>query len=276
MPDVTAHGIDLHYIDSGSGSASIVFAHGLLMNHSMFEAQRQALGVRYRVLAYDHRGQGDSAPGSAYDMDCLTEDAVELIRATASAPCHFVGLSMGGFVGMRLAARYPELVRSLCLLDSSARAEPFANRLRYRVLNGLARVLGPGALVERMLPVLFGASFLSDPARAVERERWSHHLKSLPQRIVGPVAGVVSREGIESELKYIRCPTLVLVGDEDHTTPRSESEYIVANIANARLEVIAPAGHSSSIEAPAAVTAALLQFLTEVDAKREVEAVLAA
>ncbi len=264
MPMVTANGVDLHYVETGSG-VPIVFAHGLLMDHSMFEAQRQALSERYRVLAYDHRGQGDSAPAEAYDMDSLCEDAVDLVRATGSAPCHFVGLSMGGFVGMRLAARYPELVRSLTLLDSSARGEPFGSRVRYRVLNGLARVFGPGALVDRVLPVLFGHTFVGDPARALERERWAHHLKSLPQRIVGPVAGVLARDGIEGELQYIRCPTLVLVGDEDETTPRSEAERIAAGIAGARLEVIGPAGHSSSIEAPAAVTAALLAFLTEVD-----------
>lgn len=264
MPVVTANGLDLHYVESGSG-APIVFAHGLLMDHSMFDAQRQALSERFRVLAYDHRGQGDSAPGETYDMDSQCEDAVGLIRATGMSPCHFVGLSMGGFVGLRLAARYPELVRSLTVLDSSARAEPFGNRVRFRILNGLARVFGPHALATRVLPVLFGHTFLGDPARALERARWLHHLQSLPARIVGPVAGVLSREGVEGELQFIRCPTLVLVGDEDETTPRAEAERIAAGIAGARLEVIGPAGHSSSIEAPAAVTAALLAFLTEVD-----------
>ena len=77
---------------------------------------------------------------------------------------------------------------------------------------------------------------------------------------------MLGRDGVVDELKYIRCPTLVLVGNEDRATPVAESERIAAGIPGARLEVITPAGHSSSIEAPAAVTAALLQFVTAVDA----------
>jgi len=267
MPTFTTpHGIDLNYVDSGAGEHTVVFAHGLLMDHGMFEAQRQELGVRYRILAYDHRGQGDSAPAEdGYDMDSLTEDAVALITAQVTGPCHFVGLSMGGFVGMRIAARYPELLRSLTLIDSSARAEGFVDRWRYRLLNSLARVLGPGALLRFIRPVVFGQSFLRDPSRRIERERWEHHLQSLPRRIVGPISGVLNRSGVESELAYIRCPTLVIVGNEDQTTPVIEAEYMVKGIANARLEVVSPSGHSSSIEAPAAVSAALLQFLTAVD-----------
>ena len=266
MPTATANGIDLNYVESGQGSHSVVFSHGLLLDHHMFEAQRQALQNRYRVIAYDHRGQGDSAPAAGgYDMDSLTEDAVDLIRATGSVPCHFIGLSMGGFVGMRLAARYPELVRSLTLLNTSAMPESLAQRLRYRAMQAVVALSGPGPLLSQVLPVMFGASFRNDPARRAELERWVHHVRSLPRRIVGPVGGVIGRAAIIDELKYIRCPTLVLTGDEDHTTPPAQAERIVSQIAGARLVRLTNCGHSSAIEAPEAVNRAIAEFLASVD-----------
>lgn len=265
MPNATANGIDLNYVESGHGPETVVFSHGLLLDHHMFEAQRHALEDRYRVIAYDHRGQGDSAPAAGgYDMDSLTEDAVDLIRGTASTPCHFIGLSMGGFVGMRLAARYPELVRSLTLLNTSAAPESLGQRVRFRAMQAVVALFGPGPLLSQVLPVMFGTSFRNDPARAAELERWVHHVRSLPRRIVGPVGGVIGRAGIIDELKYIRCPTLVLTGDEDHTTPPAQAQRIASQIAGARLVQLAGCGHSSTIEAPEAVNRAIAEFLASV------------
>ncbi len=267
MPIATANGIDLNYVESGQGARTVVFAHGLLLDHHMFEAQRHALRNDYRVIAYDHRGQGDSAPAAGgYDMDSLTEDAVDLIRGTQSAPCHFIGLSMGGFVGMRLAARYPELVRSLTLLNTSAMPDPLIKRLRFRAMQAFVSMFGPGPLLSQVLPVMFGSTFRNDPARRAELERWIHHVQSLPRRIVGPVGGVIGRAAILDELKYIRCPTLVLTGDEDATTPPAEAERIVGQIAGARLVRLVGCGHTSTIEAPDAVNRAIADFLASVDA----------
>ncbi|MBK8067727.1 MAG: alpha/beta fold hydrolase [Rhodanobacteraceae bacterium] len=267
MPTATANGIDLSYVESGQGAQTVVFAHGLLFDQHMFEPQRRALEDRYRVIAYDHRGQGDSAPAAGgYDLDTLTEDAVDLIRSTQSTPCHFIGLSMGGFVGLRLAARYPELVRSLTLLSTSATAEPLARRMRYRAMQAVCALFGPGPLVGAVLPVMFGPSFRNDPARRAELERWIHHVQSLPRRIVGPVGGVVGRADVTGELKYIRCPTLVLVGEEDRTTPPHEAELLAREIRGAKLVRVPRCGHNSAIEAPEAVSAAIAGFLAGIDA----------
>ena len=265
MPTIAANGIELHYVESGDGPQTVVFAHGLLLDQHMFEAQRLALSKRYRVIAYDHRGQGDSAPtAGGYDMDTLTDDAAALIRALGAAPCHFVGLSMGGFVGMRLAARYPELLRSLCLLNTSADAETLVARLRYRAMQAFVGLFGAAPLLPQVLPLMFGKSFREDPARRETLQRWMHHVHSLPRRIVGPVGGVIGRAAIFEELKDIRCPTLVLTGDEDHTTTPMQAQRIVSAISGARLLSLSSCGHSSTIEAPHAVTEAIADFLNGV------------
>src|SRR5438105_1818396 len=107
MARMRLNGADIHYEDTGPGPAgTIVFSHGLLWSSRMFAPQVEALRGRFRCIAYDHRGQGrtEVTPGG-YDMDTLADDAAALIEALGVAPVHFVGLSMGGFVGMRLAAR---------------------------------------------------------------------------------------------------------------------------------------------------------------------------
>ena len=265
MPTTPANGIDLNYQESGSGPSTIVFAHGLLMDLHLYDAQRAALSDRYRCIAYDHRGQGESSPDGPFDMDTLTEDAVDLIRATGSGPCHFVGLSMGGFVGIRLAARYSELVRSLVLLNSSASGERVRKQFRFRAMQAITGLFGPAPLVGQILPLMFGRSFRADPVNAVVLERWRHHLQSLPRRIVGPVGGVIGRAAVLDELAAIRCPTLVVVGDEDHTTPPAEAQRIADGVRGARLVTLPRCGHSSSVEAADEVNRLLGEFFATVD-----------
>src|SRR5438128_2311715 len=104
MPRTTVNGADLYYEDTGSGREAILFAHGLLWSGRMFDAQVAALKGRYRCVTFDFRGQGQSEiTTTGYDMDTLAEDAAALIQRLGIAPCHFLGLSMGGFIGMRLA-----------------------------------------------------------------------------------------------------------------------------------------------------------------------------
>ncbi|HET9182447.1 MAG TPA: alpha/beta hydrolase [Candidatus Angelobacter sp.] len=68
MPMMKVNGVELFYKESGSGHETIVFSHGLLMDHAMFEAQRGAFEKRYRVIAYDHRAQGQSADPGRFSL----------------------------------------------------------------------------------------------------------------------------------------------------------------------------------------------------------------
>jgi pimeloyl-ACP methyl ester carboxylesterase len=233
----------------------------------MFDAQVAALRGRYRCISWDHRGQGLSAPGTGrvVSVEQVTDDAIALMRALALPAAHFVGLSMGGFVGMRLAARHPALLRSLVLLDTSADPEPAENVPRYRLLNVVARWFGLRAVAGRVMPIMFGRTFLGDPARAEERTLWRTRLVGNARGIYRAVNGVIERAGVVDELARITCPTLVLVGEEDVATVPAKSERIRDLIAGATLVRIPEAGHSSSVEQPAAVTAALAAFLQQVD-----------
>src|SRR3546814_10884691 len=110
----------------------------------MFAAQTAHRQGRYRVIAYDHRGQGRSADDAAtsISMETVYADAVALIEALKLGAVHFAGLSMGGFVAMWLGARRPDLIRSLILMATSAAPEPPEHVPKYRKLHFIARWLG--------------------------------------------------------------------------------------------------------------------------------------
>jgi 3-oxoadipate enol-lactonase len=263
MPRMAIHGADLYYEEHGDGPETIVFAHGLLWDRRLFAPQIAALADRYRCIAFDFRGHGESqVTADGYDMDTLTEDAAELIRVLGCAPCHFAGLSMGGFVAMRLAIRHPELIRSLMLLETSADPEPEENLTRYRFLRFIARWLGMGIVARPVLKILFGKTFLADPARADLREEFRRRLVANDRiGVHRAVLGVITRQGITDQLDAIQKPTLILVGDQDVATVPAKAERIHARIAGSILRVIPGAGHTSTLEEPAAVTRALEEFL---------------
>ena len=253
----------MYYEDTGGSFAeTILFSHGLLWSGKMFADQVQHLKSRYRVVTYDHRGQGQSeVTATGYDMDTLTADAVALIKVLNIAPCHFAGLSMGGFVGMRLAARHSELVKRLILMETSAMAEPAENIPRYNMLNNVVKILGTWPVKGAVMKIMFGQKFLNDPGRQTLRSYWAKELLKNKRSITRAVVGVTARVGVEEELINIKCPTLIIVGDQDVATVPDKARFIHSKIPQSKLVVIPGAGHTSSVEEPELVNRALDEFL---------------
>src|SRR5215467_4339172 len=236
MPIIRVNGAGIYYEEHGTGPGTIVFAHGLLWSCRMFDDQVTALKDRYRCIAFDFRGQGKSEiTRDGYDMETLYEDAAALIEALDCAPCHFVGLSMGGFIAMRLAARRPNLIKSLMLLETSADPEPSENIPKYRQLSFIVRWLGPRLVFNQVMPIMFGQKFLTDPARAEQRQEWGRRGVSNHRiGITRALTGVITRKSIYDEIEKIHVPTLIIVGDQDVATVPAKSERIHERIAGSR------------------------------------------
>jgi 3-oxoadipate enol-lactonase len=268
MPHIDVNGTRIHYTDTGGSGPVIVFSHGLLFDTRMFDAQIAALKDKYRCIAFDHRGQGQSAiPDSGYDMDTLSLDAAELIRDLGVAKCHFVGLSMGGFVAQRLAVNHSELLCSVTILDSAADPEPKKNLKGYRFLNLLMRWLGAWSIVGSVMPILFGQSFLADESRKKIRDTWRERLKQLSRKGTPlAVKGVLERGSFSDQLPKITLPTLIIVGTEDVATVPAKSDAMHAAIKGSELIYIPNAGHSAPIENPQAVTQVIETFISSVEA----------
>jgi pimeloyl-ACP methyl ester carboxylesterase len=250
MPSIFVNGVNLYYEEHGAGEETIVFAHGLLWSHKMFEAQISALSQSYRVIAYDHRGQGKSEVKGPFDMDTVADDAIALIDTLQLGKVHFAGLSMG------------DLVKSLILLETSANAEPVENLPKYKTLNGIVKWVGIiPPVANKVMHIMFAESWLEDKANQSAIKRWKKELMGNRKSITGPVEGVIYRKGVEEELGRIGCPTLVIVGDEDVATKPEKAKVIQMGIPGARLHVIPGAGHSSCIEKPVIVSQLLKDWL---------------
>jgi 3-oxoadipate enol-lactonase len=259
---VEANGTSLAVETTGSGP-TIVFSHGLLWSGALYAAQVAELSKRYCCITYDHRGHGASpASLTPYSMETLADDAAALVVKLGVAPCHFVGLSMGGFVGMRLAARRPELVRSLTLIDTAADSEPLLNRPRYRALLALEAVVGVRPLLRLVMPIMFGDKFIHDTGRVRDRERAVAILTKLdgaPLRAA--VEAVLRRKPVFKELGHISVPTLVLHGAADRAVRMPRARAMADAIRGAQFVVVPEAGHSSTFEEPDFVTQQLAAFL---------------
>ncbi len=266
MPLLRVDGAELYFEDTKDGAAPVLFSHGLLWNLRMYDSQVAHLRGRYRCVAYDHRGQGQSRDdGSPYDMERLTEDAAQLIRRLGLGPCIFVGLSMGGFVGLRLAAQRPELVRGLVVIESAADPEPRATIPKYRAMELITRCCGFRVLLSPIMKIMFGGSFLRDPNRAAERRAMEQSILALdPARIRRALEAVVTRSGVEDLLPLIQAPTLVLHGTEDAAIAEARARRTATLIPGAAWKDVPRAGHTSTVEEPAAVNAALDAFLSAV------------
>lgn len=266
MPTIAVNGTKLYYEDTGPGSTgqTIAFSHGLLWGTELFAPQIAALRGRYRCIAWDHRGQGrsDADHRDTISLELVWQDAARLLEQLGTGPVHFCGLSMGGFVAMRMAAFRPDLVRSLILIETSSEQEPLENVKRYRLLTRVVKLLGPRVVMRRVREIMLGKTILTDAARRGEVERFSE-LMSRRKDIWRAVNGVIDRAPIHGDLGRIAAPTLILVGEEDVATPPEKAERLAAGIPGARLVRVPRAGHSSTVEEPAAVLAAVEEFLAK-------------
>jgi 3-oxoadipate enol-lactonase len=163
---------------------------------------------------------------------------------------------------MRLAARHPELVRSLVLLDTSSGPEPKENIPRYKLLAAVYTWFGIRPVRKPVEKIMFGPTYLADPSSRAEIDAWVDDLSGMDRRgIKKAIYGVIERSAIHDELGRIGAPTLVAVGADDVATTRDKSEAIAAAIPGSRLEIIPDAGHSSSIEQPQLVADLIEGFI---------------
>ena len=119
---IKANDIEVNYELSGKkGAQVVVLSHSLSSSLLMWNPQMDALNPYFQVLRYDIRGHGGSdAPSGAYTLELLAEDVVKLLDALGIDRVHFVGLSLGGMIGQRLAVNASHRLKSLTLCDTAA------------------------------------------------------------------------------------------------------------------------------------------------------------
>lgn len=259
MPEIQVNGVRLHYVEQGSGSEAVVFSHSYLVDWSHFKPQIDALSDRYRCIAFDHRGHGGSErPKHGYDMENLYADAVAFIEAMNCAPVHFVGLSTGGFIGLRLGFRRPDLLRTLTLMGTSAEAEPAPQRFQYEMMMRMVRVVGTRPFAPYIMSLFFSKRSRRDPALAAELNRFRQMMiDNDNDAMIKFGRGIFARESVLDRLAEIAVPALVITGEEDKSQPPARAHRIANGIQRSELLIVPNAAHISTVDRPEAVNAAL-------------------
>jgi 3-oxoadipate enol-lactonase len=261
MPMLTANGIEIHYELRGSGTPLLLIA-GFGCDHLIWVTAVPALAAQHQVILFDNRGTGrTSAPDRPYTVPEMAEDAAGLLDKLGVRQADVAGHSMGGQIALELALSHPDKVRSLTLLCSLARCDARQKAL-IETWGELPRILEPLMVARVIQPWMFTEAFYARPG-AVDQL-----LGALTQNPFLPPAHAlyhqsraVSAADLSDRLGNVRCPTLVLAGREDILVPMHFAEELAGGIPNAELVVLEKVGHGMLIEAPAAVSGAILRFV---------------
>lgn len=264
MPYLDINGCNYFYDEVGHGPETLVFGHGFLLTHRMWEHQVEALRDRYRCIVFDWRGQGWSdVTRDGYSVKALCEDLLQLIDTLDVGPFHYVGLSMGGYVGFRLLLRDPEPLLSAVLIDTQPDAENPHTRLRYETMLFIARYVGYAPLIDRVMALSFSPAFLNNPENEREIERWKGIIMSNdPVGVYRAGRGIFRRPSVLPHLGAAETPTFLLTGVDDIPAPVEKMRRAHERLPNAEHALLPATGHASPIERPDAVTHAIEHFIT--------------
>jgi 3-oxoadipate enol-lactonase len=231
---------------------TILWIHGFPLSSQMFEAQGAIPGATHVIPDLPGFGRTQALDGLTIDdyahfvMGVLEENQAIL-----------AGFSMGGYIALAAARLHPERVRGLILLDTKETAD--SEEARKGRLDSIAKVEKEGIepIVDSMLPKMLTPSAppeLKDRVRAMM-------MTSSPEGVIAALRAMAGRADSSSMLPKITVPTLIVVGDQDPITTPADAQRMASAIPNAKLVTIANAAHLAPVEQPAAVNAAVEQFL---------------
>lgn len=269
LRDVTASGVRLRVLERGSGP-KLVLLHSLFMDHSTWDGVASELARDHCVIAPDLPGYGESekpAPSRfAYDIDAFTGAIADLYAALSLGRATVIGHGLGGAIALTLAARHPELVSELVVVDAlSAGAKPW-------VYGRLAQLPLAGSLVFKQLigRSLFGAYFrelfLSDgsgvTAARLDAYYQAFNTPAARGSALATLRATVDTRSVAAQTSRIARPTLVLWGRQDRLLSAAVGQRLAREIRGARFELL-DAGHAPQEERPQELASAVRRFLRE-------------
>jgi 3-oxoadipate enol-lactonase len=236
----------------------LILSNSLGTDHTMWDLQMPTLERYFRVLRYDSRGHTPSAvPRGPYTIEMLGRDALALCDALGIERAHFCGLSMGGMVGMWLAAHVPERIDRLALCNTAARMGPpqlWDARIESVRQWGMANIIA--AVIVRW----FTATFFEMDLEIVETMRQT--LARMPADGYIACCEAIRDMDQRASLSRIRARTLVIAGSLDAASPPADGRFLAETIPDARyLEFLA--AHMANVEIGQPFTDALVRFFRE-------------
>jgi pimeloyl-ACP methyl ester carboxylesterase len=264
---LSLRGLCFHYLDWGSeGKPPFVLLHGGAQTAHSWDDFAPVMRDEYHVYALDQRGHGDSdwAPDGDYSRQTQCADVAAFVSALQLPPFVLAGLSMGGINSITYAARYPETVKALIIVDVGPEIET-QGRENIQHFTRIDELDSFEAFVER--------AHRFNSRRSLEnlRQRLSHNLQQQPngkwtwkfdqKRLGSGGRSGIGPEGLWEDVRKIRCPTLIIRGGESDILTPAAAKRLQAAIPQSRLVTVPGAGHSVMGDNPEGFASAVQEFL---------------
>jgi len=261
MPYIATPGLRVHVIDEGEHDP-LVLLHGFPLSHEMWDAQRREFRNTHRVIIPDLRGFGRStSQDEIVSMDQFADDVAALLEAMdISQPVMLCGLSMGGYIAMALARRYPQRLGRLILTNTKSLPDTQEAATNRERMANLVLKEGPTPLVAAMMPRLFGPRTNEHRPQVVDAVR-NVMLANSSRAIAAAQRGMAIRPDSTPSLKEITVPTLVIASEHDAISPPEEMRTFAAEIPHCEFVLIPGVGHMTPMEAPQEFNAAVRSWL---------------
>lgn len=260
MPFLTTDGAEIHYEVTGTGEP-LLFLHGLGSSTLDWELQLAAFSGRYRTIAVDARGSGESRdlrhPGGPFTVSQFANDAFTVLDHLGATPAHVVGLSMGGVIAFQMAVTRPQALRTMTIVNSAPAFEVqgAAGHATIWMRRIISRLFGPKGMAKMLAPKLFPKPE-HEPLRQQFIARMARNRRSAYIATQLAVLGwsVVDR------LETIEVPTLVVGAEHDYPFLLNKQAW-VRRMPNAEYVEVPGAHHALPVETPEPFNAALGAFL---------------
>lgn len=250
--------------DGPVDGGKVILIHAVGLDLTYWDRQIEALTAHHHVVALDLPGHGRSAraPHSGSIVE-LAHDVAMAIDDLGPLPAHIVGHSFGGMIAQELAISYPDRVRSLTLAASAA---SFSEEVRD-YLRGHGSVVGAQGMIAALpsLPLSLADSTLQ--RRPDLLERLTRTTLAMDPAVYAAAWGEIADFDASDRLSTIRCPTLIVVGDEDRNTPPAASVDLAHAIPGAEMVVIPGASHMVPMETAERFNKELIRFLRTIETR---------
>jgi 3-oxoadipate enol-lactonase len=265
MPVAAVNGVEITYSDSGGEGPAVVFSHGFLMDHTMFDSQVAALAPQYRVITWDQRGHGGTRATGAFTYWDSAADVLGLLDQLGVERAVLAGMSQGGFLSLRAALAAPGRVRALVLIDSQAGQEDPAMVPAYEQLHQAWLDNGPGPVQEVTASIILGPGQW-DGWYAKWAEQYAQCMPDDQGQLDWPFRCLMDRDDITGRLAEITGPALIVHGTADAAIPMARAEAVRDGLGGpVTFTAVEGAPHASNITHSREVNQAILRFLSGLD-----------
>jgi 3-oxoadipate enol-lactonase len=248
-----ANEIELYYNEEGKGSP-IVFIHGWMDDHSMWNYQIDFFSKNYRVIAYDQRGHGRSdKPQNGYSIKTLSDDLNNFTQKLNVGKFTLVGHSLGGMAAMLFALEHPEKVSKLVLISTGAKSDTSMRIMLWVLIHALPYSIFADGSVEFKY---------FKPSKQIKAEALDRALRTPKYAACKCLREFSTNYDIRDRVSSIKVPTLIIVGDKDTSTPVVMSRYLRREIEGSKLAIIPDSKHMPMIERADMVNEVIGEFLS--------------